>query len=220
MRGDRIPAKVLSVRVIPNLEPALRQRLKLPPEARAIGLLTCDSDDVGYTAVDEATKKAQVSVCYATSMYGGASNASTKLAGEFLGILAGSTPAEVESGLRAACHMIEHEACFFSANEDDSIIYYAHCISRTGGYLSQMAGIPEGAPLAYLIAPPLESVYAVDQALKAANVTMVEFYGPPSNTNFGGALLTGSQSDCSAACAAFEAAVLQIADRPVELREE
>ncbi|MEG2251923.1 MAG: ethanolamine utilization microcompartment protein EutL [Clostridia bacterium] len=210
---------MLSIRVIANLEPELRERLRLPAGARSIGLLTCDSDDVGYTAIDEATKKAEVSVCYATSMYAGASNASTKLAGEFLGILAGATPAEVESGLRAARHFVEHEACFYSANEDDSILYYAHCISRTGLYLSSVAGIATGAPLAYLIAPPLESVYGVDQALKAASVRVVDFYGPPSNTNFGGALLTGTQSDCMAACSAFEQAVLRIADVPIDLGE-
>lgn len=219
MRGDRIPATVLSIRVIPNLEPELRQRLALPKNARSVGLLTCDSDDVGYTAVDEATKKAEVSVCYATSMYAGASNASTRLAGEFIALLAGPTPAEVESGLRAAKQFIEREACFYSACDDDSIIYYAHCISRTGSYLSKMAGVPEGAPLAYLIAPPLESVYGVDQALKAASVRVADFYGPPSNTNFGGALLTGTQSDCMAACSAFERAVLEIASTPIMLGE-
>ena len=32
--------------------------------------------------------------------------------------------------------------------------------------------------------------------MKAADVQMGVFYGPPSETNFGGALLTGSQSAC------------------------
>ena len=45
-----------------------------------------------------------------------------------------------------------------SANEEDSVVYYAHTISRTGTYLSSVAGIREGEPLAYLIAPPLEAV--------------------------------------------------------------
>ena len=43
--------------------------------------------------------------------------------------------------------MIENQAHFVSANEDDSICYYAHCISRTGSYLSEGAGIKEGEPL-------------------------------------------------------------------------
>jgi ethanolamine utilization protein EutL len=216
MLGDRLPSKVLSMRVIPSLNEELKAKLQLDSAVRSIGLITCDSDDVGYTALDEATKKAFVSVCYAQSMYAGAANANTALAGEFLGILAGPSPSEVESGLRAARQMIEHEACFYSANDEDSIVYYARCISRTGSYLSGVCGIPEGSPLAYLIAPPLESIYALDRAMKAARVEMCAFYGPPSPTNFGGAILTGSQSDCEAACEAFAEAVIDIARYPVE----
>ena len=216
MLSDRIPAKVLSLRLIPSLDSTLKEKLQLDDSVHSIGLITCDSDDVGYTALDEATKKAHVSVCYAQSMYAGAANANTALAGEFLGILAGPSPSEVESGLRAAQQMIEQEACFYSANDHDSIVYYAHCISRTGSYLSEVCGIPQGSPLAYLIAPPLESIYALDQAIKAAQVEMCVFYGPPSPTNFGGALLTGSQSDCQAACEAFARAVVEIARQPIE----
>ena len=112
--------------------------------------------------------------------------------------------------------MIEQEASFYSANDDDSIVYFAHCISRTGSYLSAACEIPEGSPLAYLIAPPLESMYALDKALKVAQVRVCAFYGPPSPTNFGGALLTGSQSDCQAACDAFARAVIDVAANPFE----
>ena len=210
-----MPAKVLAVRLIPRVDAGLKERFKLDSRVQSLGLLTCDSDDVGYTALDEATKKADVFVCYAQSMYAGAANANTALAGEFLGILAGPSPSDVESGLTAAIHMIEHDACFYSANADDSVVYYAHCISRTGSYLSAQCGIPEGSPLAYLIAPPLESMYAMDKALKAAQVQLVEFYGPPSPTNFGGGLLTGTQADCRAACEAFAKAVIDVASNPL-----
>ena len=165
--------------------------------------------------MDEATKKAVVDVAYGKSFYGGAANANTKLAGEVIGILSGPTPAEVKSGLAAAVDFIENEAAFISANDDDSIAYFAHCISRTGTYLSKTAGIPEGESLAYLIAPPLEAMYALDVALKAADVRLVAFYGPPSETNFGGGLLTGSQSACKAACDAFAEAVKFVADNPL-----
>ena len=215
-----MPAKVLAMRLIPRVDAGLRERMKLAPEIRSLGLITCDSDDVGYTALDEATKKAAVSVCYAQSMYAGAANANTSLAGEFLGILAGTTPSDVQSGLEAASHMSEYEASFYSANADDSVVYYAHCISRTGTYLSAQCGIPEGSPLAYLIAPPLESIYAMDKALKAAQVRLVEFYGPPSPTNFGGGLLTGTQSDCRAACEAFARAVIDVASNPISWAEK
>lgn len=215
MRGDAIRARVLALRIIPQADSALCEKLGILDGAASLGLITCDSDDVGYTALDEATKKANVRVAYAQSMYGGASNANTALAGEFFGILCGPTPEEVISGLETAADFIQNGACFISANSDDSIVYYAHCISRTGSYLSTLNGLPEGAPLAYLIAPPLEAVAALDAALKAANVTVAAFYGPPSYTNFGGALLTGSQSDCMAACQAFAQAVETVAQYPL-----
>lgn len=215
MKGDPLKATLLSVKIIPNVNPGMAASLGLRPDQRSVGLVTADSDDVTYTALDEATKKADVAVVYAKSFYAGAANANTKLAGEIIGIIAGPNPAEIRSGLNAISDFIENEAWFVSANEDDTIPYYAHCISRTGSYLSKVAGVPEGDALAYLIAPPLEAMYALDAALKAADVKLAAFYGPPSETNFGGGLLTGSQSACKAACDAFAQAVIFVAENPV-----
>lgn len=215
MKNDPIRATVLSTKIIPNVNSDMITALKLEPNQKSIGIITTNIDDVSYTALDEATKKADVQVVYAKSMYAGSANASTKLAGEFIGIIAGPNPAEVKSGLNAAIQFIENDACFYSANDDDSIVYYAHCISRTGSYLSQVAGIEEGQALAYLIAPPLEAIYALDAALKAADVKLASFYGPPTETNFAGGLLTGSQSACKAACEAFANAVKYVAENPL-----
>lgn len=215
MKGDPLKATLLSVKIIPNVNPDMAASLGLRPDQRSVGLVTADSDDVTYTALDEATKKADVAVVYAKSFYAGAANANTKLAGEIIGIIAGPNPAEIRSGLNAISDFIENEAWFVSANEDNTIPYYAHCISRTGSYLSKVAGVPEGDALAYLIAPPLEAMYALDAALKAADVKLAAFYGPPSETNFGGGLLTGSQSACKAACDAFAQAVIFVAENPV-----
>lgn len=215
MKGDALRSQVLSIRLIPNINSDMAKELKLDPSHKSLGIFTTDCDDVGYSALDEATKKAEVKVAYAKSFYGGAANANTKLAGEFIGILSGPTPAEVKSGINAAVDYVENDAFFYSANNDDSIAYFAHCISRTGSYLSETAGVPEGESLAYLIAPPIEAMYALDVAMKAADVTMACFFGPPSETNFGGALLTGSQSACMAACEAFAEAVQAVADNPL-----
>ncbi len=215
MKNDKMRANVLSVRVISNVSPELASKLELGPNHKSIGIITADSDDVTYTALDEATKGAEVEVVYARSMYAGAPNATTKLAGEVIGIIGGPSPAEVRSGLKAALdYFRSEEACFISANEDDSIVYYAHTVSRTGSYLSKVAGVEEGQPLAYLIAPPMEAIYGLDAAMKAADVRLVEFFGPPSETNFGGGLLTGTQSACYAACAAFAEAIKAVADNP------
>jgi ethanolamine utilization protein EutL len=216
MIGDPLKAAVLSMKIIPNVDPGLAKELEVPEGHHSVGLFTCDIDDVGYTALDESTKKADVKVIYAKSMYAGAANANTKLAGELIGIISGPNPAEVRAGLNAISDMIENEAWFYSANEDDSICYYAFTISRSGSYLSEAIGQPEGTPIAYLIAPPEEAVYGIDAALKAAEVQMGAFYGPPSETNFGGALLYGEQSACKAACNAFAEAVKFVAAHPTE----
>ncbi len=215
MKDDRLEAAVLSMKVIPNVDSALAKELSLKPEHRSLGIVTSDCDDVTYVALDEATKAADVEVVYGKSMYAGAGNASTKLAGEVIGIIAGPSPAEINSGLNVISQVIEAGASFYSANDEDSIVYFAHVVSRSGSFLSQQAAIPEGEAIAYVIAPPLEAMVALDAAMKAADVRMGVFYGPPSETNFGGALLTGSQSACKAACVAFEQAVKAIADNPI-----
>lgn len=214
MKNDIIRPNILGIKIISNISPEMAQKLELEPHHKSLGLITTDCDDVTYTALDEATKAAEVDVVYAKSMYAGAANASTKLAGEVLGIIAGPSPAEVRSGLNAVVDFMEYGATFISANDDDSIAYYAHCVSRTGTYLSKVAGIREGEALAYLVAPPLEAMYALDAAMKAADIKMCELFAPPTETNFGGALLTGSQSACKAACDAFAEAVKSVADNP------
>jgi len=215
MRGDPVRAKVLSVRMLPNADPMLLEKLNVPKGHRSLGIFTADSDDVGYSALDEATKKAEVTVVYARSMYAGAANANTALAGEFIGILSGTNPADVRSGLEAAINYTEHEACFYSANDDDSVVYFANLISRTGSYLSKQANVPEGTSMAYLIAPPLEAMIGLDAAVKVADVEIKAFYGPPSETNFAGGLLCGDQAACKAACEAFADAVCKIAADPL-----
>ncbi len=220
MRGDRLKTEVLSVQIIPNADEGLLTKLEAGEGIHSLGIITTDCDDVSYAALDEATKKANCRVVYARSMYAGSGNASTKLAGEFIGILGSPDPAEVRSGVNAAVSYIENDAAFYSANDDDSIVYFAHCISRTGSYLSEQAGVPEGTPMAYLIAPPSEAVCGIDDALKMAEVEMKVFYGPPSETNFAGGLLVGDQAACKAACEAFAQRICKIADNPIDIEKE
>ncbi|MCI9510372.1 MAG: ethanolamine utilization microcompartment protein EutL [Angelakisella sp.] len=215
MIGDALRTTVLSVRIIPNPEPLLLRSLEVPEGHRSLGLITTDCDDVSYAALDEATKKAEVSVAYARSMYAGSGNASTRLAGEFIGILSAPGPAQARSGLEAAIDFIENQATFYSADEENTIPYFAHCIAQTGSYLSKQAEVPEGTPMAYLIAPPMEAMVGLDEALKAARVELKVFYGPPTETNFAGGLLVGKQYACQMACEAFARTVRSIAADPL-----
>lgn len=209
-----VRALPLAMQIIPRVNRQLAEQWGLAAHIQSLGLLTSTIDDVGYTALDEATKKANVEVVYAKSFYAGSSHASGPLSGEFIGVLGAGNPSEVEQGLKAAVECMEQGACFYSLNGDASHAYYAHVISRTGSYLSAVAGVAAGEPLAYLIAPPLEAIVGLDAALKAADVRLMQFYGPPTETNFGGGLLTGTHAACAAAAEAFEAAVRTVAARP------
>lgn len=205
-----IPVKVLAVRYLSGAGESLRRELGAPEGYPCLGMLTTDCDDATYIALDEATKAADVKVCYAESFYAGAANASTPHTGEVIGILAGATPGIVRSGMEAALGALERIG--FEQAEDTP--YLAYTISRAGSFLASQARVPEGAAIAYLIAPPLESIYGMDAALKAADVKLCTLYAPPSRTNFGGGLLTGTQAACQAACQAFAQAVAEVAARP------
>ncbi len=205
-----IPAKVLAVRYLPGATPTLAKALGAPKGYPCLGMLTADSDDPTYIALDYATKAADVKVCYTRSFYAGAANASTPNAGEVIGILAAPTPGALRSGMEAALAALEGLG-FEMLGEVPCLAY---TVSRCGSFLAQEAGVPEGTALAYLIAPPLESMYGLDGALKAADVKLCKLYNPPSETNFGGGLLSGSQSACAAACEAFRQAVAEVAGQP------
>ena len=206
-----IKTKVLAVRYLANASAGLCRGFGAPEGYPSLAMLTTDCDDATYIALDQATKAADVKVCYGKSFYAGAANASTPYAGEVLGVLAGPNPGTVRSGMEAALAALERVGF-----EDVGVPCLAHTVSSCGSYLAQEAGVKEGEALAYLIAPPLESMYAMDSALKAADVKLCKLYAPPSETNFGGGLLTGTQSACDAACAAFRQAVSEVASRPRE----
>lgn len=207
-----IPVKILALQYIPNAAPALCEGLGIPGSTPSLGLVTTDSDDATYIALDEATKAADVAVSYSRSFYAGAANATTPHAGEVIGILSANTPGAIRSGMAALQTALQR----IGFAQIGDVPYLAHTVSSCGSFLSKEAGVKQGAALAYLIAPPLEAMVGLDAALKAADVRLCKLYAPPSETNFGGGLLTGTQSACTAACDAFANAVRKIAQQPIE----
>ncbi len=193
---DLIRPSVTAMRVIASVNDGFARELKLPPHIRSLGLITADSDDVTYIAADEATKQAMVEVVYGRSLYAGAAHGPSPTAGEVLIMLGGPNPAEVRAGLDAMMAHIESGAAFQWANDAQDTAFLAHVVSRTGSYLSSTAGIALGDPIAYLVAPPLEATYGIDAAMKSADVQLVTYVPPPSETNYSAAFLTGSQAAC------------------------
>jgi ethanolamine utilization protein EutL len=212
---EPIPPAVLSVRRLPHADPALVTAYGGDPARHAsLGLVTCDQDDAMYVALDEATKHAPVDVIFARSFYAGSAHASGRLSGEILGVLAATEPEAIEHGLGALLRCLAHDACFYDADGKRTVTVFPHVITSLGEYLSREAGLPPGAPMAYLVAPPLEATIGLDAALKAAEVRAVRVVPPPTETNFACAWLTGSLDACEAAALAYAAAVVDVATTP------
>jgi ethanolamine utilization protein EutL len=207
--------QLLSCRQIDAVDAQLARALGLDDKKhKSAGLVTCDQDDSLYVALDEATKHANVDVVFAKSFYAGSKHASGPFSGEILGVVAGDDPDEVAEALWS---LKEHLRVvrFQQHPGDNQPAFLAHVVTETGSYLAPQAGLAPGAPMAYLIAPPLESVFAIDAALKAADVKLAKHIPPPSETNFGGAFLSGSLEALEAARDAFVAAIGDVAHRPL-----
>lgn len=213
---EPILPRLLAVQRIPAASPALLESYGADPERHvALGLVTCDQDDPTYVALDEATKHANVDVVFARSFYAGAAHASGKLSGEILGVIAAANPDEIDEGLAAIRRCLEHDACFYAADESGAIALFPHVITSLGRYLSVEAGLEPGDSMAYLVAPPIEAGIATDAALKAADVRAVRLFPPPTETNFAAAWLAGDLDACEAAAMAFAAAVVNVATSPL-----
>lgn len=216
---EPIVPTVLSVRRLPYADPALLAAYGGDPTRHvALGLVTCDQDDALYVALDEATKHAAIDVVFARSFYAGAAHGSGRLSGEILGVIAAADPQSIDDGLAAILRCLEHDACFYDADGHRTVTVFPHVIGSLGHYLSAQAGLPVGEPMAYLVAPPLEATIGLDAALKAAAVRAVKITPPPTETNFACAWLTGlvpgDLGACTAAAAAYAAAVVDVAARP------
>ena len=210
-----VPATLVSCQQIPMLSADLGAALGLDPERhRSAGLVTCDQDDAMYVALDQATKEADVDVVFGKSFYAGSKHASGPYSGEIMGIVAGEHPDHVAEALWAIGGLLQH-IHFHTFPGENRPAFFAHVISETGRYLAPQAGIEPGRPMAYLIAPPIESVLGIDAALKAANVRLAKLLPPPSETNFGGGYLIGELADLEAAALAFIEAIRGIVASPL-----
>lgn len=212
---EPIVPTVLSVRRLPHAEPSLVRAYGGDPDKHtALGLVTCDQDDAMYVALDEATKQAPIDVIFAKSFYAGSAHASGRLSGEILGVIAANEPEAIEHGLDAIVRCLQHDACFYDADGKRTVTVFPHVIASLGEYLSREAGLPVGASMAYLVAPPIEATIGLDAALKAAEVRAVKVVPPPTETNFACAWLGGTLDACEAAAVAYAAAVVDVAAAP------
>jgi ethanolamine utilization protein EutL len=213
-----VKPRVLAVRRIDDAAPALAEALGLPAHRRSLGIVTATSDDALFASLDQGTKASPADVVYAKSFYAGAAHSSGPLSGECIGIYAARDPAEIDAALDACLAYLETEAWFYGVGTAEApgqpVMFFPHVIASVGRYLAPLADVAEGSALAYLIAPPLESIVALDVACKAAHTRLAKWFGPPSETNFGGGYLAGDQAACEAAARAFADAVVDVCRAP------
>src|SRR5439155_9418367 len=118
-----VKPRLLAARAIPRVDEALAAELGLPDGLRALGLVTCTSDDALYVALDEGTKAAPVEVVYARSFYAGSSYPSGPLSGEAIGIYAARDPEEIAVALAACRRCLEEAAWFYAADERGALAF-------------------------------------------------------------------------------------------------
>jgi ethanolamine utilization protein EutL len=130
MTLEPILPKILSVKRLAGADPAVLRAYGADPERhRALGLITVDQDDPTYVALDEATKNSPVDVVFARSFYAGAAHSSGALSGEILGVIAGPDLDDVDEGLHSLIRCLEHDACFYGANDAGTIAVFPHVIT-------------------------------------------------------------------------------------------
>jgi ethanolamine utilization protein EutL len=214
-----VKPRALAVRTIPDAAPDLAAAFGLQNGRRALGIVTATSDDALFAALDQGTKASPADVVYAKSFYAGSNYPSGPLSGECIGVYAGRDPAEIDAALAACLAYLENEAWFYGVETAGApgqpVIFFPHVIASLGRYLAPLADVSAGSAMAYVIAPPLESVIGLDAACKAAPVRLAKWFGPPSETNFGGGYLVGDQPACEAAARAFAAAIVDVCADPL-----
>lgn len=217
----RVAPRLLSLRTLPHASPALCAQFAVRDhglsDACSLGFLSADQDDSLYAALDHATKMADVKVVYARSLYAGAAHSSGPLSGEVLGVLAARDPDVLAEGLKHAKRALEELFAFYTLPNGSPI--FPTVIARTGAYLSKQADVPLGSSIAYLVGTPIESMIGFDAALKAASVKMTRFFGPPTETNFAAAYLSGSLDSVQAAANAFVQAIADVTASPIQAIE-
>ena len=212
-----LQSHVTMQKVVPNVTQAYRELWGIPQEHQSVGIIAGDNEDVMWLALDDATKKAKISVVHAETVYGGLEYSWSRFGGEITAIISGEKVADVKSGLRHIRDFIENHAKIYVLNEEEDLGYYADWIPRAGKYYQETLGIEEGQSVAYLVSTPVESTYAFDKALKASNTKVAELFRPPSRVNTGGGIVYGTESACRAAAEAFGEAVEYCAFHPMEL---
>ena len=213
----KIEAHVTRMKLIPNINQFHKDFLNIPEAHRCLGLIACDVENIMYLALDDATKKADVKAIYSSAAYTGKGNLWAAIRGQVVGMLTGRNVEDVRNGLIYTKEFIEKDTELYAFDEEESLLCFVRLIPRVGKYYHEKYGIPESSAAAHLVSSPVESMYALDKALKAGHVKVADAMLPPTKTNTGGAIVYGSYSSCRAARDTFLEEVEYCCMNPMDL---
>ena len=203
MNMTPVKTHMVSQKLLARISPEFRRVYLIPDGHDSVGLFTADNDDVAYLAVDDASKKARISVRKAETFYGGDGCSWSRYGGKVEVIFSGPSVEDVRNGLHYVRDYIERNSALFCYDDNPSLAFYAQTMPRAGTYFTEMFAIPEGEAYTYLVGGPIESAYAIDKALKASRTTIRKFWEPPSHANSCGIILSGTESACRSAERAY-----------------
>ena len=212
---QKIKARLTVQKIIPNVNPQYRKEWKLPELHESAGLVSCDNEDVLILALDDATKKADIRVAHVRKSFVGGTRELGKFTDAATAIISGPKVQDVKSGLSHIREYVERKCAHYTTGTAPSVNWYADWTPRAGKYMQERLGIDEGTAYCYLYSTPMESIYAMDAAMKASNTTLAEISDLVTRDNRVGVILTGTESACRAAVESYSNAIERFAANPL-----
>ncbi|MEE1228993.1 MAG: BMC domain-containing protein [Lachnospiraceae bacterium] len=212
---ERVPSQVVMQKIIPNINPLLSENWKVPEGDRAMGVISCDHEETMLLALDDASKKADITVLYAQTVYEGRHYSWSRYGGEITAIITGKNVSDVSSGIRYIDDYIRRGDDLFLISGENCTMYYAQVTPHAGPFFRDRYGIAQGSAYAYLLGDPIASMYALDHALNASQTHIAKLQRPQTRDNKAGAIVVGTEAACKTAADVFSKVVEQIARRPL-----
>jgi len=213
--GRPVDQAITSKKIIANMKEEFRKMLNIPENHQSVGVITTDYPDILRCAVDDATKKTRVEVISFSPYYGGPAVKWSANSGSAYALISGDKVADVKSAMQSIDDYVRRQRFLFDLKGDGSLKYFVGLISPAGKYFQKELGVTAGDALAYVAGPPVEAMFAIDQALKGGDVKVAEFIAPPDHDNCAKAILVGNESACKNALNAFAQALDQCGRDPL-----
>ena len=213
--GRPVDQVITSQKIIANMKDEFREMYDIPEDHSSVGVITSNYADILHCAVDDATKKTKIDVIDCDTYYGGSAVKWSANSGAAFALISGPKVADVTSALRSIEDYVKRQKFLYDLKGDGSLLYFAGLISPAGRYFQEELEVTPSDSLAYVAGPPVEAMYAIDQALKGGDVKVAEFIAPPDFDNCAKAIFVGNESACKNALNAFAQAIEQCAKDPL-----